>query len=233
MKKFTFKIILMSVALLMPFMVDAQTYEVYKNDGSVVVYQYNDVDSIVFKNKPKLPSAQELQNTWETAGSIFDINSKGVCYQLDYTSDDGFAHNEDGSYKTIGIREYLVKFAEDWNADSKNKQKITPEEAADREFDGLFTRFIIDGYYFEMHQGTSYGDDIKMIDGEYTYDEKTGIIKVQDTIDEMEKTIVVSVDSKNRVNFLVNSEFYPFQTMNYDRTIEYWIYCPTFYYTAE
>lgn len=223
----------MAVALLMPFMADAQTYEVYKNDGSVVVYDYNDVDSIVFKAKKNIPNAIELQNTWEAGGSLFDINSNGICYQLDYNSDDGFAHSEDGNYVTISIREYLEKFAEDWNADSKNEKKITPEEAGDREFDGLFTRFIITDTSFEMHQGTSYGDDVEMINGEYTYDEKTGIIKVQDIIDETEKTVVVSVDDKGRVNFLINSEWYTFSTSSYDNTIDYWIFCPTFYYCGE
>ena len=233
MKKFTLRTLFMSIVFLMPFMADAQTYEVYKKDGEVVIYDYNNVDSIVFKAKKEIPNAIELQKTWEAQGSIFDIDSKGVCYQLDYNSYDGFAHTDNGDYVTIPIREYCEEFAKDWNADSKNDRKITAEEAADREFDGLFTRFIIDENTLEMHQGTKYGDDVEMINGTYTYDEKTGIIKVQDTIDCTEKTIVVSIDNKDRVNFLINSEWYTFSTSSYDNSIDYWIFCPTFYYCSK
>lgn len=55
MKKFTLRTLFMAVAFLMPFMADAQTYEVYKNNGEVMVLDYNEVDSIVFKAPEKKP----------------------------------------------------------------------------------------------------------------------------------------------------------------------------------
>ena len=122
MKNYNLKIIFIFVVLMMPLFADAQTYEVYKSNGKVEVFNYNEVDSIVFRAKKNLPSAQELQQTWEAAGSIFDLNSNGVCYQLDYNSDDGFAHIPNGDYVTISIREYCEQFAKDWNADSNNER---------------------------------------------------------------------------------------------------------------
>ena len=56
MKTNTLKTILMAIALLMPFMTEAQTYEVYKTNGETLVLEYNEVDSIVFKPKAEVPA---------------------------------------------------------------------------------------------------------------------------------------------------------------------------------
>ena len=53
MKKYTFKIMFAIAAFFMPMFANAQTYEVYKSNGEKVVYNYNDVDSIVFKAAAK------------------------------------------------------------------------------------------------------------------------------------------------------------------------------------
>ena len=57
MKKNILKNILTLILLLFPFMADAQTYEVCLKNGERVVYDYNKVDSVVFKDKA--PEAQE------------------------------------------------------------------------------------------------------------------------------------------------------------------------------
>ena len=49
----------MAVAFMMPLMAGAQTYEIYKNNGETLVLEYNEVDSIVFKAKEKLPESGE------------------------------------------------------------------------------------------------------------------------------------------------------------------------------
>lgn len=55
MKTNTLKTILMAIALFMPFVAGAQTYEIYKNNGDTLVLQYNEVDSIVFRAKEVKP----------------------------------------------------------------------------------------------------------------------------------------------------------------------------------
>lgn len=60
MKKFTLKAIFAFAALIMPLMANAQTYEVYKTNGEKVTYNYNDVDSIVFKAAKPAPELTEF-----------------------------------------------------------------------------------------------------------------------------------------------------------------------------
>lgn len=45
----------MAIALFMPFLAEAQTYEIHKSNGETLVLQYNEVDSIVFKAKQADP----------------------------------------------------------------------------------------------------------------------------------------------------------------------------------
>lgn len=178
-----------------------------------------------------LPDAEGLQQVWSAAGSVFDLDGDGACYLLDDTSDDGFAHTPDGDYISISVREYCEQFAADWNADPKNADNpITAEEAADRRFVGLFTRFNISADLFVMEQGAENGYSATLIQGSYTYNENTGVITVEDTIDSATKELVVSVDKEGTVNFLCSTEWYAFDTSSYDKTRTYWIKAPTRYY---
>lgn len=61
MKRNTLKAILVIIALFMPFVADAQNYEIYKNNGEILVLDYNEVDSIVFKGKEKLPDPGDAE----------------------------------------------------------------------------------------------------------------------------------------------------------------------------
>lgn len=182
----------------------------------------------------KLLTAKELVRTWTTTRTVFDINnSKAVCYLLDYDSawGDGFAHNDDGSYVSMSVKDYCEQFAKDWNADENNTQKITTEEAADRTVTGDdFVKFDITDDRFVMKYGyASY--EVKDVNGTYTYDEETGVITVDDEIESKKKTFTVSVDPEtDAVVFLNATEWYPLQIMSYDQTKDYYIFAPTYYY---
>lgn len=61
-----------------------------------------------------IPTADIFQNSWFTTHTVLDIeNPNGVCYLLDYNNPDGFAHDEDGNYITISVRDYCEQFAND------------------------------------------------------------------------------------------------------------------------
>lgn len=182
----------------------------------------------------KLLTAKELVRTWTTTRTVFDINySKAVCYLLDYNSEwgDGFAHNEDGSYVTMSVKDYCEQFAKDWNADENNTQKITAEEAADRTVTGSdFVKFEIDGNRFVMRYGYA-GYEVTDVSGAYTYDEETGVITVDDEIESEKKKFTVSVDPEtDAVVFLNATEWYPLSIMSYDQTKDYFVFAPTYYY---
>lgn len=179
-----------------------------------------------------LPTAKELVKTWSTTRTVFNLtNNKSICYLLDYDSPDGFAHDDDGKYISMSVKEYCEQFANDWNADSANEQKITTEEAADRTVTGNdFVNFVITDNRFTMKYG--YGPYYSTnVDGTYTYDEETGIITVNDEIEKKAKQFIVSIDQEtNAVVFYNFTEWYPLSIMSYDQTKDYFIFAPTYYY---
>lgn len=179
-----------------------------------------------------LPTAKELVKTWSTTRTVFDLtNDKSICYLLDYSSPDGFARDDSGNYIYMSVKEYCEQFANDWNADSSNEQKITTEEAADRTVTGDdFVNFIITDDRFTMRYG--YGPYYSTnVDGTYTYNEETGIITVNDEVEKKTKQFTVSIDQETKaVTFYNFTEWYPLAIMSYDQTKDYFIFAPTYYY---
>lgn len=72
MKTNLLKNILVLILMLFPFMADAQTYEVCLKNGERVVYDYNNVDSIVFKGKKEVAEPFEITFANVTTSS-FDV----------------------------------------------------------------------------------------------------------------------------------------------------------------
>ena len=182
----------------------------------------------------KYPSAKGLQQTWSVNTTDFDIeNNQAVCYLLDSSSSDGFAHEEDSSYVFMSVKQYCEQFAKDWNADPNNPQ-ITAKEAAERTVTGdYFVRFTITEDQFLMTYGyLQY--TVTEVDGKYTYDEETGTITVDDEIEQKKKEFKVYIDKdKNELVFYNFTEWYPLPMMSYDQTKDYYIVAPTYYYCGE
>lgn len=178
-----------------------------------------------------IPTADIFQNSWLTTHTVLDIeNPNGVCYLLDYNNPDGFAHDEDGNYITISVREYCEQFANDWNADPAN-EKITTEEAADRFVAGLnFVRFNVTQDNFLM----TYGYDtfsVTLVDGSYKYDFEKGVITVDDNVENTQKDFTLTFDEESKELVFFNfTEWYPLSLMSYDKTKDYYVFAPTYYY---
>ncbi len=205
----------------------------------VAIADHPEIAKIVFVGAAKadtattsLPTKAELVRTWKATRSVFDIESgNDRCYLLDYDSSDGFAHTDDGDYVLCTVKEYCEQFANDWNADTANTKKITTEEAADRIFStGNFVNFVVTTNRFTMEHGyASY--TVTDVSGNYTYDEATGVITVQDEIENKAKTFTLSIDKDtNGIVFLNATEWYPLSIMSYDQTKDYYIFAPTYYY---
>lgn len=178
-----------------------------------------------------IPSATGIQKKWTSHRTVFDYNTaKSYFYQ--FTDDGGYVMDADGNYVTITLQEYCEKFAEDWNADEANEQKITAEEAADRTLDSNhWVAFEADGETMTMTYGYGEMMTVTYISGPYTYDETTGVATIEDTVESSTKTCTFSVDPETGSLVVKNAtEWYPFDIMTYDQTVSYLVFCPTYYY---
>jgi len=178
----------------------------------------------------------ELIGVWNSNLCKFDLDSPGWAYELDLTSDDGFAHDENGDYIRMTVREYCEQYAADYNADPANTEQLTVEEAGMRSWDdNLISRITVDADHFLFEQGTTIGI-VTQITGSFEYDSKTGVFTItRDSMSDAGEVVEVSVfeDVDGVMTFVVKSEWFPFHTATYDDTTEYWLFCPTYYYSEK
>lgn len=210
--------------------------------AAVVLCSCSDDDNTA-KNEPKeprIPTLDELVGIWNSGMCKFDLESKGWAYELDleYSAPyyDGFAHDENGDYVRISVKEYCEQYAADYNADPKNTDKLTAEEAGTREFsDQLISRFTVEADHFLFVQGNKAGI-VTLITGTSVYDETTGVFTItRDSAYDEGEVIEVSVfeDVDGVMNFVVNSEWYSFYTATYDDSKQYWVFCPIYYFSVK
>lgn len=186
---------------------------------------------------PKL-SIEDLIGEWTASGSLFDLEAEGKGYLLDLDfSDpimDGFKHDENGDYITITIQDYCRQYAEDYNADPANTDKVTAEDVAERIFsEEIVTKFTVMTEYVMLEQGNLAGT-ATMISGDSVYNQETQTFKITKDISGEEGDVVeIKVErgrTEDEVKFLVTSEYYPYKTATYDGKEEYWFLTPTWYF---
>ena len=85
MKRYTFKIMLVMAAVFMSLTAGAQSgYEVYKSNGEKVIYQYNEIDSIVFK--------ADLNIAVEGMISDVSVTKTSISYKINVKDNETYRH---------------------------------------------------------------------------------------------------------------------------------------------
>ena len=178
---------------------------------------------------------EEIIGIWNVVGDRWDLDDgTSLCYQMDDESEDGYAHDEDGNYITITIREFCEQYAEGYNADPANPVDGTPEDFADKLYEdlGLSGTFEVSEDHITFTWGLSVGFSAIMVDGPYEYNAAGGYMTVTDNAiqsDPRNLQIDVFQDEDGRMCFKY-PEFYIISMCNYDQSKEYWIYAPTVFY---
>ena len=181
------------------------------------------------------PAPEDIIGVWKVIGDRWDLdNGESSCYLMDDESEDGYAHDENGNYIIITVREYCEQYARDWNADPANGTEGTAEDFADKLYEdiGLAGTFTVDGSRVSFDWGLELGFSALYVDGEYKYNAAEGYMQVDDRAiesDPRDLRIDVFTDENGRMCFRY-PEFYIMSMYNYDQTEEYWIYAPTIFY---
>lgn len=218
------------------------TFSVEQNEGKdgregkiVLTYASCSQEIIVCQEGHGNLLAEEIIGVWNVLGDRWDLdNGTSVCYLMDDDSEDGYAHDEDGNYITITIREFCEQYAEDYNADENNPVDGTPEDFADKLYEdiGLAGTFEITADNVVFTWGLSVGFSAIMVDGVYEYNTAGGYMTVTDNAipsDPRNLQIDVFQDEDGRMCFRY-PEYYITSMYSYDKSEEYWIYAPTIFY---
>lgn len=205
-------------------------------EGAIVLVYGDVIEKItVIQEGVVAPAADEILGEWNVLGDRWDLDyGESKCYLMDDNSEDGYAHDENGDYITITIREFCEQYAADYNADPSNEVDGTPEDFADKLYEnlGLVGTFVVDKEKVTFEWGLGVGFSVVMVDGEYEYDPVKGCMTVNDLAiasDPRELQIDVFVDEEGHMCFRY-PEFYITGMTSYDQTKEYWIYAPTIFY---
>lgn len=186
----------------------------------------------------RIPALDEVKGVWNSGECLFDLKRDGLCYELDLSYGppyyDGFVHDENGDYVYVKTSAYCEQYASDYNADPENTDVLTAEEAASRTFDRkLVCRFTVTDDKFLLEQGNTAGI-ADMIRGPYTYEPQTGLFTITNDFGSGETSkVYVFQNKQGQTVFLVMSEWFPFYTGSYDKSREYWILCPTYYFAQK
>lgn len=187
----------------------------------------------------RILALDEIKGVWNSPECLFDIHQDGTFYETDPTYGpplyDGYVHDENGDYVTLTTAEYCEQYAADYNADPKNTDKFTAEDAASRTFASSFiNRFTVSDDQFLFEQGNPAGL-ATIIRGTYTYDAETGLFTVTNDFGEqsVSKVYVFEDATDGVTKFLVVNEFFPYKTTSYDGKKEYYPLCPIYYFCTK
>lgn len=218
------------------------TFTVLQNDSNdsrsgEVVFRYADVADTVTVTQDGHDNLmlEDIIGVWTVLGDRWDLdNGTSICYMMDDESADGYAHDEDGNYITITVREFCEQYAEDYNADPANGTEGRPEDFADKLYEdlGLAGTIVVDEENIMFEWGLSLGFSVIMVNGSYDYNMRGGYMTVADmAIESDPRNLQIDVfkDEDGRMCFRY-PEYYIVSMYNYDQTEEYWIYAPTIFY---
>lgn len=186
---------------------------------------------------PETPKQADFIGKWNVVAEKWNLDGKSWCYQMDDDSDDGYAHDENGNYIIISVKQYCEEYAAAWNADPDNASSgytATAEDMAyrlysDIEMKGTFT-FTNDSVNFDW--GLTNGFTVNMMNGKYTYDETTCVAKINDTAvedDPRDLSMNIAFAEDGMMSFEY-TEFHLYTFSSYDGTKEYWINAPLVFY---
>lgn len=183
------------------------------------------------------PKKSDFIGRWNVIAEKWNLDGRSWCYQMDDDSDDGYAHDENGNYIIISVKQYCEEYAAAWNADPDNASSgytATAEDMAyrlysDIEMKGTFT-FTNDSVNFDW--GLTNGFTVNMMKGKYTYDETTCVAKINDTAiedDPRDVSMNIAFAEDGMMSFEY-TEFHLYTFSSYDGMKEYWINAPIIFY---
>lgn len=120
------KIIMALLAIMLPMLMNAQTFKVYQKDGTVVEFDIEKVDSVVFADKAKKESEDDktVRFYWSTSASLptteSEITTANANIHVESVSSDNTSHsiNDGNAINCDGVKCIWVAIPSGWKLSS-------------------------------------------------------------------------------------------------------------------